>query len=667
MNQDKLHNQILATIENDFSVSSSSKSGMSTKWSDNNKAFRGDHWNMSISYRSPATMKRRPNSVDNYVFGLITYKKIMLSGTTPEPVITFIEENKEKVKSMETQDVENDEQGETYDKSKKLTKLVEDVMYKNNFPLVWENIVFQALSHGQFIGMCLWDNDKNGGSGKDRYLGDISTPLVDNRDFFPDPAITNLEMHLQECDFIIVRLRKKLSYFKKRFKDKANLVMASESNGEVSDERYEGMDSNLANLYMHFHKGEPKEVTKKYKDIWKEKMELSDNYFEKERYQQMIDGTLDGVHLAMSSDGVLLDYIPYVYDDGLYPIAYAVVHIDSDSQWGFGEIEQIKIPQVNHNKADEIQLEAMSKQGLGGFFYNKGSVSIKQLGNILKNMWKGGQALEVNDITGIRDRTGASVPNSVIEYKDSKESAIGNIGGYIGVQRGEVKSGTPFASVQALGMRADVRTDGISSKAEVFMKQLTHLIVNRCMQFYDDDRKFRVKDKEGIYYETFNKGEFMQEWERETEDGNTEKERYLPEYDIKVVILDEKPNNREYNINLAFKLAEMGIMDTKTVLEVIESGVFPKVDKILSRIDKMKNEQMQEQMALEQGGQPQPQQQGQAQPSEQEIMQLTQGMPDNVKQYVVNLAENDMAGYQQFIDELMNMSEEERQQVYAQL
>ena len=133
---------------------------------------------------------------------------------------------------------------------------------------------------------------------------------------------------------------------------------------------------------------------------------------------------------------MLLEYIPYVYEDGLYPFAYTTRYWDENSPWGWGEIRNTKIPQILHNKADEIELEAISRQGLGGAYYTAGAITPKQLENIRRNSGKGGAWLEVDNVNMIRDREGVRVPGNLIGYKEHKQRMIETISQVTPIQQG---------------------------------------------------------------------------------------------------------------------------------------------------------------------------------------------------------------------------------------
>lgn len=608
----QLEQKLLAKFESNFTTAESAKSEFETKWEDDKKAFSGDHWGMSISRRSEDVKKRRPNSVDNLIFPIITYKLYILSSTTPEAVVTFVDEGLNTGKGL------------------KMTEILNDILYKNEYDLVWARTMLQALESGPFINTVTWDSDMKGGTGPNRYNGEVSIRFVDIRDFYPDPAMTDLEQDLQRCEFIALNYRKKLSYFKKEFGEKGEKVIETAYDNE--DERYEGTDAKMANLRLYYHKGKPEKdaIDDKYKEVWQEKMESSDDIFERNRYKSMIEGEMEGVHLALYSTGVLLDYKPYLYDDGKYPISYNTIHVNHDNQWGFGEIEQLKVPQIEHNKISEIQIEAFSKKGLGSFWYNKGSITLKQLNKIFRGFWKGGQGFEVNNTQGIKEITGTDVPPSLSGFGERKGIMVDKIGGYRDIQQGEAKSGTPYKLAELLGSNADLRTTGISKKAEIFHRKIIHFVVDRVIQFYDDGRTFKIRNEKGVFRDEYKKDYMMETWERETDEG-VFVEKYFPEYDIKVKVMDEKPTNRQYNIELAFRLFEAQALDLESLLEIVETGNFVSKAKILGRL----------------------QSQGEGNVSEEEVMAAIQQLPIEQQQQLVQLAESNPALYQQELDKLI--------------
>lgn len=615
--EDKLQQKFLAKVEKDFLNADASKEEHYQQWSDERKCYLGEQWDLSITNRSKKVRQKRPNSVDNFVFPAIEYKKYVLTSNTPDAVIT-------KLKQNPTAEDVLDEW------SKTITSAIQAIKYKNKYDLTWDKTIQQGLMHGPLIEMVTWNQDWVGGSGKNRWNGEVEIEFIDVRDFFPDPAITDLEKDFQDCEYVIVRRRKKKGWFEKNYPDKAdkvNITYSSEKRYDSYDERYEGTDASMGNLYLYFHKGKPNEIPKKWKDIYKRKLERLEveNDYEKKCIEDMIDGEKEGVHLAIASDGVMLEYKPYIYDDGLYPFAYKVVHQDPNYQWGFGEIKNMIMPQIAYNKADEIQLEAFARQGLGSYVYQAGSIDEKQKRDFMNNLHKGGGMFEFDNVQMFKELQPVQTPNSLVEYKQYKNSILHKIVGYTNIQQGEAKSGTPFKAVQELGERADVRTIGIIKKAEIFEREVVNLIINRVKQFYTQKRTFKFREGQQMRMGRYEPGEMYDRWEREV-DGQEYIERYFPEYDVKITIVDAKPTDRNYYINLARTLYEMQVIDRQSLLETIETGKLPSMDILLERI--------QAQAQAEQGQMPQQPQGGNPE-------ELVAQLPPDIKQYLASLGDQE--------------------------
>lgn len=572
-------NKFLSTIINDQNNAEGSRNTIETKWEDEYKMYIGDQWSTSIAYRTPAAKKIRPNSVDNFVLPNILNKVFTLTATTPESTVEIVDED----------DIVADEAQENLEQ--KLSAVMKAIKYKNKYPHTWKKIVLQGVSHGPLIGAVIWDPDWVGGSGPNRWIGEVRTLYIKKSEFFPDPAITDLEERLQECSFIHRKMRKKLSYFRDRFGEKGYFV--TEDSDTTEDE---GSDPGQATMFERWHKGRPKFVPEEWKKYFvakAEEAEAMQDPYKAEKYRSMAEGELDGVHVAYATADVFLEYIPYIYDDGKYPFAYKTVYYDEKSPYGFGEIRNMIIPQVLHNKADEIEIEAMAKEGLGGARYNKGAISKPQLDNIIKNSGKGGMYFEVNDIHGIEDRTGVKVPASIQQYKEHKQRMCETISQNTPIQQGmSPTSNAPYRLVRELGARADLRTKGIAEILEDFQKEIDHLILSRIAQFYDEERKYKVPAEDGSSKrDTFSNAEMKRRWEREPasfdEAGNeipAKMEEYIPELDVRVKVLDEKPTEREYYIELALQLFNSQAIDIESLWYTVEEGKFPPKDDIMRRL-----------------------------------------------------------------------------------
>lgn len=588
---------LVGKIQQDIEDSIEHKSTKATEWEDERKCYVGDQWNLSFMKQKKDRRTKRPSSTDNIIFPAVDYKKYVLTANTPDTVVRVL-----------TPDILDD--GELDDKSKMLTNTVESILYRNRYEMTWTRVILQGLMHGPLIGRVAWDGDRVGGAGEDRYIGEVDVDYLKKEDFFADPSVDDWERNLQDCSFVIERQTKDLSWFKKKYKDKAHLVQPNE---DIKEGR---RNEDNTYLYLYYHKGTPKEIPSKWKEIFNNRKERADNPLSEKKYEGYSKGEFEGVHLAVYTDNVLLEYIPYIYEDGLYPFSYKVIHVDEHNQWGFGEIKNMIQPQVLLNLVDEMEAEAYSKQGLGGYMYQKGALNPQQKKALQENSHKGGSITEVDWLQGIKEQKGPGVPNSIFNYKSYKYNMAGEIGGYTNIQKGETKSGTPWKAIKDLGARADTRTVGLINKASMFHREIVELIISRIKEFYTGRRAFIGFENNVPFKMEFEPGYIKEQWKREisNEEGMKEEviEDYYPEMDIRVNIVDAKPTEREYYINLANMMHDRGLIDRQSYLETIESGKLPQKEIILQRLNELEQQQMEALMAeqqMEQGvGQAPPQQ-----------------------------------------------------------
>jgi hypothetical protein len=549
--------------------------GIDTIWEDESYIYQGGgkQWSTSIAYRSPATRKIRPNSEDNFVFNTIENLKANITASTPEPTFLGEEDSDEEI-------------------AKKLTVLARFNDKRNNFRATWKKMVLDFVSYGPVIGAVLWDSDWMGGTGPNRWVGDVRILRIDRRDIYFDPAIIDLEDRLQECEFIHRKFRKKLSWVKKKWPEKGEYVN-EDSNINLNQD--EGADPQQVYVIESWMKGKPRFVPDKYKKEYLRKAKESEAQgyiFEAQDYRDMAEGKMEGVHKCYVADGVFLEYCPYEYKDGLYPFVYKTCYFDENSPFGFGEIRNIKIPQLMHNKADEIEIEAMTKEGLGGKYYEKGAVNTRQLREIGTNNGKGGAWLEVDNINKIQDREGVKVPASLVNYKEHKQRIIETVSAVTPIQQGiSPGANVPYSTIKELGARTDSRTKSKVEILEDFLIDINRMRINRFDQFYTEERYYRLKMPNNNFESgTFTNTDMMRTWGRDqiTDDaGNVvgvKKERYVPEFDIDVKIMDEKPTDRNYYTSTAFQLHQIQGMTIEDVWYTLEEGKFPDKETVLEHL-----------------------------------------------------------------------------------
>jgi hypothetical protein len=235
------------------------------------------------------------------------------------------------------------------------------------------------------------------------------------------------------------------------------------------------------------------------------------------------------------------------------------------------------------------------------------------------------------------------------------------------IQQGTKPGGvTAFSAIKELGDRADTRTRGKMEVLEDFLIEFNQAILSRIAQFYTEERQWRITGSEGESQSgTFSNKEMFKTWPRneaEYDDkGNVTKpaemEEYIPEMDVKVKLVDERPTTRDYYMNLAFKMKPAGLIDLKSFWYVMEEGKFPPREEVLKRLE----EETQAKLAAQQPRIPQVPtqipQQGQAPP------QGATGPPQSQPQPQANPQQQ----VQQILEQVMQQMTPEEKRQFAQL
>lgn len=594
----EIEQETVAKVENDFWSAKTTResevddTGFSVEenWEDEYYIYKGGglQWLTNFAYRTRRNRKIRPNSEDNFVFNAITIQHANVTAETPEICVYGSEHDK--------QDGDDDDAiGE------KLTDVIKHIHNKNKFSEVWKKWGYDFLGAGPTIAMVTWDNDWIGGAGPERWIGETRLTRCDKWDMFFDPAVKDLETDLQDCEYIVRRVRKRLDYIRKNW-DKGRLVPFDMNEDEMFNE---GSSTNQAYVYEYWYRGFPWFVSDEQKQELREKammLEEDGDTFKSQDYYDAAKGILEGVHVCYVAGGVLLEHRAYEYEHGQYPFVFTTNYFDEKSPWGFGQIRNIKIPQIMHNKADEIEIEAMTREGLGGAYYQAGALTPTQLEKIKTYSSKGGMWFEVDQLPMIKDRTGAKVPASITNYKEHKQKMVETVSSNTPIQQGlQPSSNIPFASIKELGSRSDVVMKRVSEKLEDFLKRIVKMEIDIISQFYTEERYYRVRGGDNKVNEgTIQNTEIQQKWTRETVTEEITNpltnepiqvtrdlmETFIPDFDVKVTVLSEKPQSREYYTELATWLFERELLVPEDLLSTFEDGKLPPMQDILDNVYK---------------------------------------------------------------------------------
>jgi hypothetical protein len=192
----------------------------------------------------------------------------------------------------------------------------------------------------------------------------------------------------------------------------------------------------------------------------------------------------------------------------------------------------------------------------------------------------------------LKDREGVKVPPSLTGYKEHKQRMVETVSANTPIQQGlSPGANVSYSTVAELGARTDMRSKQKIEILEDFLIEMNKLRINRFRQFYTEDRYYRLKGKFGMRIEgTFNSSEMYRQWGRETEVDPetgmdiTKLESYVPEFDVSVKIMDEKPNDREYYTRTGFELFAKNGMTIEDLWTTLDEGEFPPKDQVLKNL-----------------------------------------------------------------------------------
>ena len=580
-------------------------------WDDEYLITKGDQWDTSLSPISNEDKTNRPNSVSNFILPTLMNIVDGLTSSTPQTDISG-REHSDDAKACVLQDT------------------ISYISYINKYQDEWKETVLQFIQYGILIGKVVWDPRFIGGSGPTSYMGEVLVQFQDKDEIYFDPAIRDLKRRFQEQEFINLVYRKKMGFIEDTWELGKNAI---EDYDDVSKNKTEGQRPNQATIIEHWHKGKPEFVSEENKQLFLDKAEeFKDEPVKVKMYKDMANGSINGVHCAYVVGNILLEYIPYVNEDGLYPFVYRVLYKDERNPYGYGEVRNIMNPQIMYNKLMDIQLEAMSLQGLGGYLYEKGAFSDAQMRDYKAKMHTGGEALEVNSLAKIKQRDPVIVPQSLqtamVQLKENLDTTSQNTAIAQGVSPG---ANVPYASVRDLGARADVRNKGKLGILEGFMIDMTKLTINRIAENYTQEREYRIRgDKSGVIMKLVYTGikdiikmqdkkaqlaaliqlkETVESMDKSKEvkygkmvskdimnsytnsDGDIE--YYVPDYDMKVKIVDERPQTWQHFEQIAMAMYPHGL-GPKSFWDTIVDGKLPDKEIILKELEDMQSRQAQQ-------------------------------------------------------------------------
>lgn len=606
--------QIWDTVNQDYQIFKSARQTMESIWRQEQRFYMGDHWR---GLRTEAVSKLRPDAVENITFSQIESIVGKLTGWMPYP----------DFEAMEPSDEE---------KARDLNDFMPYELRQIKFRHKHIRAVRRCVIHGPLIYKTIFDPTIEGGRGMRRYTGRNDILPVDLGSFFPDPRISDF-IYLQDMSAIIIHTRKPLEYFKKRWPGQGSKVMQDNAGAEAeifSTDVYDGhggepssstqVNDKTAGLIEYWYRGLPKQVSEEDKALFTD--------LANEKLAQGIDpsemmakaaGSMEGVHcIYVSTSGVFLEHKAYMYDHGQYPFTARTLYPEEGNPWGKGFMRDMIKPQIFKNKYSEIAIETMAKQGGSGIMYEEGAITKPRTWQEQRGLPGAMLPVATGRMNAVKELQGVNVPgtifNSLSYYDEMLQKIPGVFDSANGASNSNVTSGEQAkALIAAAGTRLNTVSDLISEALEDVFAQYVELIA----QFYTEERIARVTGRQVSMSRDRLVSRDLTEYDtgEQIPDPDTGEiypdirpvqEEFVPEFDLVVNIGIDKPQDREYWLQLAFNLMKMQdpitglpMIDAEAVRYVIQTGRMESMDVIKRRIEDQSGREQQFKQAVQQAQQ----------------------------------------------------------------
>lgn len=645
--------RIYDTVYQDYQVFKQARQQMDDIWRKEQRFYMGDHWK---GLRSDAVSKLRPDAVENITFSQIESIVGKLTGWMPYPNFTAQEEGDEE-------------------KARDLNDFMPFELRQIKFKQKHTRAVRRMVIHGPLIYKTVFDPTVEGGRGMNRYEGRNDIIPVDFGTFFPDPRIKDF-IYLQKMGGIIINVPKPLEYFKERWPKQGKKVQPDIGTLETDVFNIDSDDGNLSTdatrqqmsgLIEYWYRGLPKQVSAEDKKLFREMAEekLMEGVDPSE-YLAKADGKMEGVHcIYITTSGVFLEHKAYVFDHGQYPFVARTLYPSEGNPWGKGFMRDMIKPQIMKNKYAEIAVETMAKMGNAAMMYEEGSISKPRTWAEQRSMPGAMLPVATGRMGGVKELDGVNVPGTIMNMLNYYDEMLQKIPGQFDSANGQANSNvTSGAQAKALMAAAGTRLNTVSDLIQDALEEVFSQYVELIAQFYTTERIARVTGRTvkmsrdsmissvpsdytppDPMVEEMGAGDMqppdpMQGMDMMGQmdpmsmmpDPVEVQEEFVPEFDILVQIGVDKPQDREYWLQLAFNLlqttdpiTQQPMIDAEAVRYVITTGRMEPMDVIKGRIEEESGKQQQFMQAQQQAQE--------AQAQVQQLSQENQSMQQTLQQF----------------------------------
>ena len=415
------------------------KAALDKRLVDNELWFRMGHWKNYSNPMMPG--KSQPSS--GWLFNSIANKHADAMDNYPEPNVLPRAADDE-------------------DTARALSSVLPVVLEQADYEQVYSDCWWRKLKQGTGVTGIFWDPQMRGG------LGDIAVRSMNLLMLYWEPGVEDIQSSP--------------NFFSLSLEDTAQLTaqypqLAGCTAGVLDVPRYiheEGQDTSTKSVVVDWYYKRPDENGR---------MVL--------HYCKFCNGV---VLYASQNDPALARR--GLYDHGQYPFVFDALFVEEDSPAGFGYIDVMKdcqtaIDKMNHAMDENVLLAAKQRYVLS----DTAGVNEEELADFSRDIVH--VAGRLND-DSFRPLQTAGLQGNSLSYRQSRIEELKEISGNRDMTQGGTTGGVTAASAIAALQEAGSKLsrDMLKSAYRAFAKQC-YLIIELMLQFYDEQRVFRIVGADG--------------------------------------------------------------------------------------------------------------------------------------------------------------------------
>lgn len=554
-----------------FSADKAAKEPILRDMLEDDKLYRGDHWDLigpdGYPLRDDAQKRARANVVENIAFALI--EGLVSEFSQDVDIIDFPQEKGDE------------------DAANMMTDLKKFIAYKNHLEEERQHWLRHYFKYGTAIWEHVWDPEWKGGRGPNRWAGEIRWRDLHPQAAYPD-ARCRKSIHDGRRFHKAVYVT--LEELRERYPEAAKNITAEAVSAQdlllEEDETSEYALEDQALLVESWYIGRPL-------------------IHDEDTNEDELGTGLHVIWWANEGQQVYLAHANYVYyEPGAtprFPFTWRVCYPRENSVWGYSEGRFLKSPQIVANKTGEIILEAHMHHAVGQTFYNSDALTPEQEKFVKQNGTIPGMWFAVKNVDKIDRRFGQGAPASLQNEMTRLQRAMETIVGRFDISQGRTPgSVTAFRALDLLSQRAQVRLRS-KEMAMTGAYQEAGSYINRLITlYYTETRQYRilgVQQNEPTRYGEFNTQDIQKVWLRGTTtvipfrdfqptEGMVEGEHYevySPEFDSICRVSTTLPTDRVFYMEMAKELFAQQLIDEETFWYVLDHGKFPPFEDLLQK------------------------------------------------------------------------------------